>query len=206
MACLGFACAHEARREGDPSPKPPAPVSASDSAPSVAAAPAPSRLNSRAGIHARPGPPRWSEFEPSAPWWAGLETGAYALSDSGEAGEWLLSVGHSTGHHHAAEGLLDARVQARLGLRRVAEGEPRLLDLYINTDRQFFVLYGVPSRADGAPELHAPPPFGAPGRHRVGRHLYEGDKHLFLECDVEGPLANPDWGSDRVSAALHRSP
>lgn len=167
-------------------------------------APSPARPRSAGGPRA---PSPWAAVEPAAPWWAELQTGLYDFAASVGDGAWLLSVGHSAGHHHAAEGLLGARVQARLGLREASRDEPRLIDLYITTDREFFVLYGVPQPdAEAAPPLHAPPPFSAPGRHLVGRHLFEDDQHLYLECDVEGPLANPDWGSDRVSAQLTQEP
>lgn len=161
------------------------------------------------------GPP--SEADPilggRRPWWADLEAGLYRrpVEPGGEQEPWYLAVGSSDHHHHSAEGLLTAKIAARLGLRQATntarlETEPRMLDLFITPERRFFVLYGIPgeapSGASSAVSVAPPAALAADGRHQVGRHIFERDRHLYLECDVEGPIANPDWGSNRISARL----
>lgn len=164
-----------------PPPPPAAPLATIERAPDVPASPSPDR-----------------------PWWAKLPFGAYRWpADDGRS--WWLAVGHSDEHHHSAEGLLTAKVKARLALRQL-EGakneEPRLLDLFITSTRQFYVLYGIEASAEAAIAPLPARTASASGRHLAGRHLFDDGQHLFLECDVEGPLANPNWGSDRVSAML----
>lgn len=150
------------------------------------------------------------------PWWHSLEPGLYTFRGDAVA----LGVGISAGSLHFVEGFFDAKVSARLrvseAVDRPAEGlEPSLLDMFITDDGRFFVLYLVNvvtlaengERGASAREpshesprlLEAPASLDRLGRHRVGQHLFEGRQHLFLECEVEGPVANPDWG--RPSAA-----
>lgn len=143
------------------------------------------------------------------PWWHDLDPRIYALD--GEV--VVLAVGRSSEHHHVAEGFLKSKVAARLGVRKASESigfagampEPELFDLFITREQRFFALYrmAVPEGAEVAvpPEpLEAPANIDVPGLHRLGRHVFDGERHLFLECDVEGPIANPDWGRSRASA------
>jgi hypothetical protein len=143
------------------------------------------------------------------PWWYALKEGIYRFEDE----TVVLAVGESSSHKHVAEGFLNARVTARLAVRRAAERirfkgsipEPSMLDLFVTRERRFLALYiirvprdaGVPG---AAPSASPPGMLKMNGRRRVGRHIFEGDRHLFLECDVEGPIANPDWGRTRASA------
>jgi len=148
--------------------------------------------------------------EGELPWWHGVEANVYQLNHK----RALLAVGRSVEHHHAAEGYLAAKVSARLALRKVIErvtwpsapSEPELLDLFITRDGAFWALYAtwLPENASSeAPRAISPPDsLGDGTRRRVGRHVFEGRQHLFLECDVEGPIANPDWGRSRASASL----
>jgi hypothetical protein len=143
------------------------------------------------------------------PWWHELEPGIYRFE-----GELIvLGVGDSKDHHHIAEGFLAAKVKARLFVRKICERigfkgpmpEPDLFDLFITREQRFFALYRLDVPHDAAvtspaPPLEVPAEARAAGMHRRGRHVFEGDRHLFLECDVEGPIANPDWGRSRASA------
>lgn len=143
------------------------------------------------------------------PWWHDLEPGVYAQAGS----PVVFAVGRSSDHHHVAEGYLKAKVVARLGVRKAAEPvgfsgtmpEPELSDLFITRQRKFYALYRMPlpegARLQGAPQpLRIPSALDVPGRRRVGRHVFEGTRHLYLECEVEGPVANPDWGRTRATA------
>ena len=83
--------------------------------------------------------------------------------------------------------------------------EPYLEDLFITAERAFVALYrlDVPGNVtlpDSVAAWVIPDSFRGLGRRRVGRHIFEDASHLFLECDVEGPIANPDWGQTRASA------
>ena len=143
------------------------------------------------------------------PWWHGLTPGIYRRGDR----LLVLAVGRSMEHHHSAEGLLKSKVSARLSVRRASEPitfqsdmpEPELSDLFITRKQQFLALYqlSIPQNA-GVPEIARPLPIPEKlhirGIHRLGRHIFEGDRHLFLECDVEGPVTNPNWGQSRASA------
>lgn len=147
------------------------------------------------------------------PWWAQLKAGVYGRP----SGPAVMAIGRSADHHHPAEGFLQAKVQARLAVRRAAGlvafrgpmPEPYIEDLFITPDGTFMALYrlDVPGNA-GLPDSVAawavPNGLLWSGRRRVGRHVFEGSRHLFLECDVEGPIANPDWGQTRASAWLQR--
>lgn len=106
---------------------------------------------------------------------------------------------------------MNARIDARLRLRASAAEhglavEPTLIDFFATPDDVLYVLYGLTMDetfpVEHLTELAAPLALFTGGRHRVGGHSFEGDRHLFLECDVEGPIANPEWGATRVSAAL----
>lgn len=143
------------------------------------------------------------------PWWAGVKPGPYrVLGGTPQPGRWLLAEGRSTSHHHAAEGLLKARIDARLRLRAQVDGsraiEPVLIDLFITPERHFFVLYGIPldEDKDPMPVLSPPSALAIRGQHNVGRHRFYDERHLYLECDIEGPLTNPDWGSRQMTAHL----
>jgi hypothetical protein len=143
------------------------------------------------------------------PWWHTVKDGIYRYGDD----VVVIALGQSGSHHHIAEGFLQSKVGARLAVRKAAERirwasaipEPTLEDLFITRERTFYALYlihvakdaGVPS---SIPTLTPPDLLRARGRRRVGRHVYEDDRHLYLECDVEGPVANPDWGRTRASA------
>lgn len=150
-------------------------------------------------------------IEGELPWWYALKSGLYKYGER----ELILATGRSVDHHHVIEGFVKAKVTARLGVRRAAAmftfsgnlPEPELVDLFITRDRKFLALYGLPwapSTKEPPPALVAPEAVGQAGRHRVGRHLYQGPEHLFLECEVEGPIANPDWGRTRAAAFLYR--
>ncbi len=143
------------------------------------------------------------------PWWHDLDPGIYAF----EGSTVVLAVGRSADHHHIAEGYLRAKVLARLGVRKAAEPvgfsgtmpEPEMSDLFITRAPKFFVLYEMPlppgaELSDDPRSLRVPAVLDVPGRRRVGRHIFEGRRHLYLECDVEGPVANPDWGRTRATA------
>jgi hypothetical protein len=143
------------------------------------------------------------------PWWHALEADIYRFD-----GELVvLAVGDSSDHHHIAEGFMKAKVKARLAARKQAERiafsgpmpEPELFDLFITREHRFLALYRleVPANASltsPAESLEAPRELSVGGMHRRGRHVFVGGRHLFLECDVEGPIANPDWGRSRASA------
>ena len=150
-------------------------------------------------------------LEGELPWWYALKSGLYKYGER----SLILATGRSVDHHHVIEGFVKAKVQARLSARRAASmftfsgnlPEPELVDLFITRDRKFLALYGLPwatSPTETPPALLAPEALGQAGRHRVGRHLYQGAEHLFLECEVEGPVANPDWGRTRAAAFLYR--
>jgi hypothetical protein len=143
------------------------------------------------------------------PWWHDVHDGIYRYKDE----IVVIALGDSLDHHHIQEGFLHAKVAARLAVRKASEQirfkdgipEPTLEDLFITRERRFFALYmiRVPKDAEltvPVPELAPPDLFKASGRRRVGRHIFEKDRHLFLECDVEGPVANPDWGRTRAAA------
>lgn len=143
------------------------------------------------------------------PWWHALKDGIYRVQDD----IVVFGVGISANHHHVAEGFMQSKVSARLGVRKAAElirfsgtiPEPTMMDLFITRERRFFALYMIRVPKDaGVPAnistLSPPDILRMAGRRRVGRHIYEGERHLYLECDVEGPIANPDWGRTRASA------
>lgn len=162
-------------------------------------------------------PPAPSSQDPSPisqgelPWWHDLKPGVYLWQGQ----PVVFAVGRSVEHHHVAEGFLKSKVIARLGVRKAAEPvafsgtmpEPELSDLFITREQRFFALYLMPVPAgaelEGAPHaLPVPITLDVPGRRRLGRHVFEGARHLFLECEVEGPVANPDWGRTRATAQL----
>lgn len=143
------------------------------------------------------------------PWWHTLEPSIYAL----EGQVVVLAVGRSSDHHHVAEGFLKSKVAARLAVRKASETiafsspmpEPELFDLFITREQRFYALYRmpVPEKAEltvSPRPLEPPANIDVPGLHRLGRHVFDGERHLFLECEVEGPIANPDWGRSRASA------
>lgn len=145
------------------------------------------------------------------PWWHELKPGVYRFHDEVA----ILAVGASTAHHHVIEGFQLAKVSARLGVRHAAEvvhfagdpPEPALYDLFITRDRSFLALYLVTVPGDATvsgrvSDLEVPIELGRGPRRRIGRHVYEGDRHRFLECEVEGPIANPDWGRSGAQALL----
>lgn len=142
------------------------------------------------------------------PWWHGLKANIYRFNGSYRA----IAVGISKDHHHIAEGLLMARVKARLLARKASERvafkgpmpEPQLLDLFVTRKGKILALHSMPipesvSVPKGIATLSVPKPLLIRGHHRIGRHIFDGTKHLFMECDVEGPLTNPDWGHSRAS-------
>ncbi|MEQ9504203.1 MAG: hypothetical protein RIT81_45530 [Deltaproteobacteria bacterium] len=145
------------------------------------------------------------------PWWHALSAGVYRFGER----TVVLGVGRATDHHHIAEGYMKARVTARLAVRKAAEPvrfdgtmpEPRMIDLFITREQKFLSLYvlDVPAAAT-VPEdirtVNPPQHLEGAGRRRVGRHVYDGDEHLYLECEIEGPIANPDWGRSKASAWL----
>lgn len=182
-----------------PPPAPPPPVVAPPPPPALAAAAAP------AAAPVADDPVSRGEL----PWWHDLEPGIYA--DRGT--RIVYAVGRSAEHHHVAEGFLRAKVVARLGVRKAAEPvafsgtmpEPELSDLFITRKQKFFALYRMPlpegSELAVEPRaLDIPEVLEVPGRRRIGRHVFEGRRHLYLECEVEGPVANPDWGRSRATA------
>lgn len=143
------------------------------------------------------------------PWWIDVQPGVYRFGRD----LVVLAIGDSREHHHTAEGFLHAKVTARLGVRRASEPirfggaipEPELEDLFVTREKRILALYvlRVPKDADvklTPSSVERPAVLRGNGRHRVGRHVFEGDRHLFLECDVEGPIANPDWGRTRAAA------
>jgi hypothetical protein len=139
------------------------------------------------------------------PWWSTLAPGPWVL----EGRSLVLARGSSAEHHHPAEGWLRARVAARLAVRAEARAqavagalpEPEVLDFFVTPDGRFLALAAIPvPGAASAPEARAPAAIRGPGRRRVGRHLFEDGRHLFLECEVEGSLANPERGRARISA------
>lgn len=165
-----------------------------------------------ATVPSNPSSPLEPVLRGELPWWHALAAGVYGFRGSPA----VLAVGQSSNHHHVAEGYLRARVAARLGVRRAAESiafsgpmpAPEMWDLFITRTDRFLALYRMNLREEDAvvptapPVLRVPPSLTLEGRHRIGRHVFERDRHLFLECEVEGPLANPDWGRDRASALL----
>jgi hypothetical protein len=145
------------------------------------------------------------------PWWHDLEPGVYRYQDQ----RMVFAVGQSSDHHHITEGFLTAKVTARLGVRKAAEPvafsgtmpEPELSDLFITRQQRFYALYRMPlpsqARLAAPPKpLPVPRALGHAGRRRIGRHVFEGAQHMYLECEVEGPVANPDWGRTRATAWL----
>jgi hypothetical protein len=143
------------------------------------------------------------------PWWHATKDGIYRFDGS----IVVLAIGDSTNHQHIQEGFLHAKVSARLAVRKASESirfkgaipEPQLEDLFITRERRFMALYLIRLPKDAelrgpVPELAAPDMFKLSGRRRIGRHIFEKERHLFLECDVEGPIANPDWGRTRAAA------
>jgi hypothetical protein len=140
------------------------------------------------------------------PWWHDLTPGVYRLG----AATVVLAPGASGDHHHIAEGFSKSKVSARVAVRRAAERltieglvpEPFLFDLFITRDQRFLALYriDVPLEARVAGETVELSVPAVGGQHRLGRHVFDGERHLFLECEVEGPIANPDWGRSRASA------
>ena len=168
--------------------------------------PAPTELRAAAGA---PPPQRGPVAQGELPWWHDLAPGVYDF----DGRRRVMAVGRSSDHHHVAEGFLKAKVTARLGVRKAAEPvafsgtmpEPELSDLFITRDQKFFALYQLPvpeaAQVDPAPApLAVPVALAGPGRRRLGRHIFEGERHLYLECEVEGPVANPDWGRTRATA------
>ena len=98
-------------------------------------------------------------------------------------------------------------MNARISLNKkgaIQHQEPRILDLFITPDNGVYVLYGAPLSASHPGDLSplAPPVElkGSKELHLIGRHLFKNSRHTYLECDVEGPVTNPDWGSDEVVA------
>lgn len=179
--------------------------------PAVAVDPRPAPQELLAVVEPAPKPPQGPVAQGELPWWHDLPPGVYQF----EGRRRVLAVGRSTDHHHVAEGFLKAKVTARLGVRKAAEPvafsgtmpEPELSDLFITREQKFYVLYQLPvpeaAQVEPAPApLAVPAALVGPGRHRVGRHVFEGDRHLYLECEVEGPIANPDWGRTRATALL----
>ena len=145
------------------------------------------------------------------PWWYGLRAGVYHFGER----PVVLGVGRVSDHHHIAEGFMKAKVTARLAVRKAAEPvrfegtvpEPRMIDLFITREKRFLSLYvlDLPSDAtvpDDIQTLAVPDELLEGGRRRVGRHVYDGAVHLYLECEIEGPIANPDWGRSKASAFL----
>ncbi len=145
------------------------------------------------------------------PWWHDLEPGVYQTADE----RVVYAVGRSSDHHHVTEGFLTAKVTARLGVRKAAEPvafsgtmpEPELSDLFITRQQRFYALYRMPLPAEArlaAPPRRLPVPQALKhaGRRRLGRHVFDGARHMYLECEVEGPIANPDWGRTRATAWL----
>ncbi len=141
------------------------------------------------------------------PWWHDLKPGVFRRGEQ----TVVLAVGHSPDHHHVAAGFLHSRVAARIAVRRAAatvgfQGtmpQPELSDLFITREQQFWALYElrVPPDAKLPAVVHdlAKPDFSNT-RHRRGRHVFERGRHAFLDCEVEGPIANTDWGRDRATA------
>lgn len=187
----------------------------------MAAAPPPS--DAPAKIEPSPKPERRVAVDPNTmkeslespvlrgelPWWHELRDGVYRLGTD----VVVVALGDSGNHRHAQEGLLQSKVTARLAARKASETirfkggipEPTLEDLFITRDRRFLALYviRVPASAVVPPpvkEIGTPALLRMDGRRRVGRHIFEGARHLFLECEVEGPIANPEWGRTRASA------
>lgn len=200
LACAGAACA---------APPPAAPPP-----------PAPSAAMTEAIRASQPAAtPVAVEVEPTVdpiergelPWWHALRAGLYRFGDR----TVVLGVGRATDHHHIAEGYMKARVTARLAVRKAAEPvqfdgtmpEPRMVDLFITREQKFLSLYvlDVPEAAtvpEGLTTVAPPKDLAGAGRRRVGRHVYDGEEHLYLECEIEGPIANPDWGRSKASAWL----
>ena len=121
-------------------------------------------------------------------------------------GRWALAVGRSSSHHHLAEGIIAAKVEARLRVMEIVDGgPPELIDVYVSPSREVYALFGVrlagPEHGahseSGAQLLEPPPDYD---RLPHGRHAFERARHLFMECAVEGPLLNPEWGATRYSA------
>lgn len=142
--------------------------------------------------------------EPVAPWWASLATGSYRLRGRElPDGPLWLAVGRSEDHHHPTEGILHARVEARLAVleRSGPEARPFLVDLFVSRDGTTYALYAARHADPDAEATPVGPPAGLAPRPR-GRHSFAGTRHLYLECAVEGPLTNPEWGATRYSAHL----
>lgn len=175
-------------------------------------APAPAAPEQRTEeVAEAPPPPSDAVSRGELPWWHGLAAGVYRYR--GEV--VVLAVGGSTEHHHPTEGFLQAKVTARLAVRKAAAAvsfagpmpEPELSDLFVTRKETFLALHLLRVPDDATPpselrELSAPPSLAGAGRRRLGRHVFERDRHLYLECDVEGPVANPDWGRSRATARL----
>ena len=148
------------------------------------------------------------------PWWSAVPAGPYLY----EGTSVILARGETKQFSHVSEGLLNAKISAHLAVRKAAEPvmftreppEPEPVDLYLTRSGRFLALYRMRLPSDA--RLQEPPsPLAIPhelaaGRQRrIGRHLYDRGRHLYLECEVEGPLTNPDWGRSRASASLSRS-
>ena len=191
LAGVAFGCSA-------PTPLPSAPAAASATVP----APVPQPTT--------PPPTAPTSASPRHPWWAHKSAGVYRRNGR----PVVLGVGRSSAHHHPAEGFLKAKVQARLSVRRAAGAvafrgtmpEPILHDMFIDASGTFWALYRLDISDDAEPPLELRPwtipPWltVAAGRRRIERHVFEGPRHLYLECDIEGPIANPDWGQTRASA------
>ena len=167
------------------------------------------------------GPPR--PPSPPIPWWRNTVPGVYRITPAvspAQPGEVaVLGVGRSDDHQHPAEGFTVAKFGARLAVRRAAGTvavpgplpEPTMEDFYIAANGAFWALFRMP--LPGNVELpkdvatwKRPAPADHAGRHRRGRHLFDGARHLYLECEIEGPIANPDWGQTRSWARLGAEP
>lgn len=159
----------------------------------------------------KPAPPLTPVEKGELPWWHELRAGVYRFRGR----TVVLGVGRSTNHHHVVEGFMKSKVKARLSVRRAADRvvfkgampEPRMVDLFVTRENRFLSLYEleVPSTAkapEDLPALEIPTDLKDGARRRVGRHVYDGPDHLFLECEIEGPIANPDWGQSKASAFL----
>jgi len=96
------------------------------------------------------------------------------------------------------------RMAESMGLDRKSASEPMLVDLFITRTLEVFALSQlvVPTelaRSRQHTELTTPASF-LEGRYRQGRHLFETGRHIYLDCEVEGPFINPHWGLSSAAA------
>jgi hypothetical protein len=144
-------------------------------------------------------PMDWTE----RPWWADLRPGVFLLYGHRQ----ILAVGTSTTHRDPRDAIEEADINASEALARYhaeATGQPadapsQRWDLFLDRASRAYALRGlsVPEafgKQTTAAAIRAPDGLWSDMRRRVGRHIYLRGRHLYAECDVEGPFLSPEWG------------